>query len=99
MSMRQLLSEHQRISILMALAEAPGMGLNDSILRDVLDAYGLDASRDQVKTELAWLAEQGLVVTETVSTSLVASLTDRGLDVAQGRSIVPGVKRPSPKRG
>ncbi|EDQ2494188.1 ArsR family transcriptional regulator, partial [Salmonella enterica subsp. enterica] len=49
---------------------------------------------DQVKTELRWLEEQSLVRTETLESVLVVWLTERGADVAAGRTIVPGVKRP-----
>lgn len=42
----------------------------------------------------AGLKEQGLVMVEDIGTVLVARLTERGADVAAGRAIVPGVKRP-----
>jgi len=41
--------------------------------------------------------EQGLVETESVGPVLVVTLTARGLDVAQSRVAVPGVKRPGPR--
>jgi hypothetical protein len=45
-------------------------------------------SRDQIKSELRWLEEQGLVTVEDIETVLVARLTERGADVAAGRAIV-----------
>jgi hypothetical protein len=62
-----------------------------------LPEVGLTPTRDQIKTELAWLAEQQLVTSEDHAGLVVATLTERGLDVAEGRTVVPGVQRPSPR--
>ncbi len=96
MNYRELLEADRRLVILKALAEDPGYSHNESVLQSVLDLFGHRVSRDQVRTLLSWLAEQGLVETETVASCLVARLTPRGADVAAGRVLVPGVKRPSP---
>lgn len=91
-------ARHVRLAILRLLAEAPGYALNSSILVDALDALGLAASRDQVRSEIAWLAEQGLASSDELPGGLlVATLTERGGDVASGRASVPGVQRPTPK--
>lgn len=64
------------------------------VLAEMLDNFGHPATRDQVKTELAWLAEQGLMMLQEAGSVRVATLTERGQDVAAGRAVVPGVKRP-----
>ncbi len=92
-----LVLEEARLNILQLLAEAPDYASNSSILDMALDQIGLSLSRDQVDAQLAWLAEQGLVTTEKVSTLLRAALTARGVDVASGQAKVPGVKRPAPR--
>lgn len=97
MSFADVLAEHTRLAILRLLEQAPGYAANDSILLSGLEAVGLRCTRDQVKVHVAWLGEQGLVTSETVSHLVVATLTTRGLDVASGRATVPGVKRPSPR--
>ena len=51
---------------------------------------------DRVRTELHWLAEQGLVRIETVGSVLVAKLTKRGEDAALGKVRIPGMPRPRP---
>ena len=94
MALQQILQEHQRLVILRLLGEVPGFDLNESILQDGLNAYGLDISRDGLRTQLAWLAEQGLVTLEKLGGTQKAVLTSRGEDVAQGRAVVPGIKRP-----
>lgn len=91
-------SEHHRISILKLLAQDQGFSLNESIMADGLDIYGHTLSRDQIRTQLTWLAEQNLITLDNVGGQLyVATITSRGLDVAQGKATVPGVKRPRPK--
>jgi len=89
-------NEHLRLSILRTLSGAPGYRTNSSIIHTVTEEFGLVATRDQIKTELSWLAEQGLTVNTDVGSVVVAVLTERGLDVAKGAAIQPGVQRPSP---
>lgn len=97
-SYAQLVAEHQRIAILQALDAAPGYRSNQALLQSFLDAVGLPASVDMVRTQLAWLVEQHLVTTDDSAGVTMASITERGCDVAQGRATVPGVKRPTPTR-
>ena len=99
MSYLETVQEHLRLTILRLLSEDPDYTLNDSILTDLTGEYGFTPSRDKVRTELAWLKEQGLVIIDNDPGITIATLTERGLDVAKGRVIVPGVKRPSPRRG
>ncbi len=94
--MKDLLDADQRLVILRSLVDAGGEA-NESILQDCLDVFGHRVSRDQVRTHITWLAEQGLVVVENIGSYMVAQLTGRGQDVAEGRSTVPGVKKPRPR--
>lgn len=88
------LREDQRLVMLRVLNEMPSYTANSSVLYNLLGRYGHNPSRDQVKTELHWLAEQGLVTVEDVSDVLIARITARGQDAATGRVCVPGVKKP-----
>jgi hypothetical protein len=97
MSYADHFSQHVRIAILRVLERAPGFRANSSILHSAIDELGLTASRDQVKTEISWLGEQQLVSVVDHDGLLVATLTERGGDVAHGRATVPGVKRPAPR--
>jgi len=101
MSFEETLQADRRLVILRLLQEAAGYSLNSSVLRTALDEkYAYKVGRDVVETDLAWLDEQRLVRIERLEapskTIMVATLTERGLDVQAGRSIVPGVNRPSP---
>lgn len=97
MSFTALIEADIRLVLLRSLAEAGGYSLNESVLAAMLGALGHRVSRDRVRTELGWLAEQGLVSTEDVLGVTVATLTPRGADVAGGCATVPGVKRPRPR--
>lgn len=96
MNYDERLAEHRRICILRALNEVTGNRASDSLLHEVLDSYALPCSRDMVRTELSWLQEQRLVALSSVGGIVIATITERGCDVARGHAIVPGVKRPSP---
>lgn len=96
---QQVMHEHRRISILRVLAsDGSGGECNDSILHSEVVRAGVRSSRDQVRTALFWLQEQGLITLRTLdSGTIVATITQRGLDVAHGNTTVPGVQRPSPR--
>jgi hypothetical protein len=94
---RERLNKNQRLAALKALDAMPGYTANDSILHTALDSYGHNLSRDLLRTHLQWLTEQGLITLETIASTHVATLTQRGVDVALGRTHVPGVKRPDPR--
>ncbi|WP_447077687.1 VpaChn25_0724 family phage protein [Shewanella algae] len=96
MSFKTLLIEDQRLVILRSLMEMHGYEANESIIDSCLDAYGHKVSRDQVRSHLSWLDEQGLVTVRNIQECQIARLTSRGEDVATGQAIVPGVKRPRP---
>jgi len=90
----QQLAEDRRLSILLLLEASPGGSANEMLLHQVLPDFGHNASLDQVGVDLAWLAEQGLVTVRDLHDLKVASILARGADVAAGRAVVPGVKRP-----
>lgn len=96
MAYRNVLMEDQRLVILKGLDEMNGEA-NESILQTIMETYGHRIGRDAVRTRIAWLNEQALISVRDVSGCMVATLNQRGLDVAQGRVTVPGVKRPSPR--
>lgn len=89
---------HIRLAVLRLLDGQPTYCLNDSVLHEAVNAIGLPCTRDQLRGHLAWLEEMGTVSnSQTGSGLIVSTLTERGSDVALGRSIIHGVQRPSPK--
>ncbi|KGE77660.1 hypothetical protein [Halomonas salina] len=94
MSFRDVTAADQRLIVLQTLEEDPGYSHNEGVLRSVLGTFGHQVSRDALRTELAWLAEQGLITVSDAGSVQVAKLTARGQDVATGAARVPGVARP-----
>lgn len=84
-----------RLVILRLLNETPARRGNSSTLRTALGAWGFDLTRVEVKEQLRWLEEHELVSIEAIADEsvLLASLTERGIDLALGRGAVQGVKR------
>ncbi len=96
----QIHASHVRLAILKLLEGAPGYSANDSILTHSMEQLGLACTRDQMRSHLAWLKEQLAIITiSPLSGMIVATLTERGADLAHGRSSIPGVQRPSPGHG
>lgn len=94
-SFKQHMAEDRRLTILRILQESGAYTANHFLLSDALDSFGHKVSFDQLRTDLAWLQEQGVVKVKILEDVHIATLTQRGQDVAQGRAIVPGIKRPS----
>lgn len=94
-TLETILAEQQRILILQLLNEDSDCCLNEQMLQKGLEMFGHKVSLDKVRTEVAWLKEQGCVTIEAVSRSVtLVTLTDRGLDVVNQRSVIPGIDRP-----
>ncbi len=89
--------EHLRLALLRALLDCPEYQGNSSILTDLVSAVGLSATKDQVRTQVAWLSEQALTRHDDLGGLYVVWLTERGEDVARGRAVAPGVRKPSPR--
>ena len=93
-----MINENQRMIILSLLKEDSGYAINEDVLQSALEvAGGYKVSSDKLRTELGWLKEQGLITLETLRQLWIAKITRRGLDVASGRTDVPGVQRPRPE--
>lgn len=90
--------KHLRITVLRLLLASPGWRSNESLIHGQLPGRGFACSRDQVRTELTWLGQQGLVGVDDCDGLLTAEMTEQGIDVAEGRATHPDVQRPSPKR-
>jgi hypothetical protein len=64
MSYADALKEDMRLVVLRSLSEMPTYRSNSSVLHSFITRYGHGFSRDQLRTELHWLAEQGLLEIE-----------------------------------
>lgn len=85
----------RRLRILHVLAQAPAGLSNEAVLKQAVLTLGHAVSTDLLRTELAWLDEQGLIALTVARGLYVARLLDRGADVGSGRAFQPGVGAPS----
>jgi hypothetical protein len=89
-------TEDRRLVLLRGLKAAALYRANCYLLRRFAESVGHTVSADRIEQDLAWLAEQGLVDRQAPEGVTVATLTQRGLDAADGAATVPGVARPRP---
>lgn len=96
--MFNIITADQRLALLQALV-ACNNDANQNILQTCLAQYGHNISMDLVRNHMLWLEEQGLVRISRLDTDrlFVATISQRGLDVVNGVSVVDGVKKPNPK--
>lgn len=88
--------QDRRLVLLRALENAAQYRANAHLLQRYCDAVGHVVSADRIAADLAWLQEAGLVTLERRLDVAVAELSARGLDVATGRAVHPGVQKPKP---
>lgn len=92
----KLVTEDRRLAILRILEGSAEYRSNLFLIQRMLAVFGHPVSQDAINTDLAWLAEQGLLELESVGGVSIPQLLARGIDVACGRAVVPGVARPMP---
>lgn len=85
-----------RLCILRELAKQTDGRANESILAEVLVAFGHNRSREWLRTQLRKLEEIGAVRLHFVGDYMVPEITRAGLDHVERRVVIEGVKRPSP---
>jgi hypothetical protein len=92
-------AQDRRLSLLLALESAEGYCAPHPLLKAFLDAVAHKVSDTTLLNDLHWLAapERKLITIQKVSLLVIATATQRGVDVAQGREVIEGVKRPMPK--
>lgn len=87
-----------RAQALRLLEQLPEYRANDIVIADAVRSVGLGCTNDQLRGHLEWMAEQRLVTVADVGGIKVATLTERGLEIASGRAHIDGVQRPKPGR-
>ena len=80
----------QRLCMIRFLNEQGNKSLNESLLHSAVRGL-LNISRAQIREQIKWLDEAGLVDIDEIQDILVAVLTNKGIDVANGDTTVEGV--------
>ena len=92
-----LLAEDRRLTILVLLLNSPSYAASQYLLHSALPNFGHNIGMDQLRGDIHWLEEQLLIDKTVIGDVYIGRLTNRGVDVAQGRVEHPGVKRPMPE--
>lgn len=89
--------EDIRRSVLWMLAYDADYTLGADMLYAAFDLQRKSVTYDQLNNALMWLSEQALIKLDNVGAFAIATLTDRGLEIARGKSRAVGVRdlRPS----
>lgn len=85
-----------RLTVLQLLAAQPQGSANDASLCEAVNAMEHVCSRDRMRELIFWLQSQGalhVLDLRTQSGLVVAALTEKGHDIARGRSQIAGVAR------
>jgi hypothetical protein len=93
---RDIIREDARLIILRELHQQSNYSLNDSLLRETLESFGIARTRDWVREEINYLADIGAVSRTAVGSVVVATLMPKGVEHVERRLTIEGVKRPSP---
>lgn len=96
MNYRDAVTADRLLVLIQTLVKCGDFTANEVILLAALAELGHRVSRDSLRTDLAWLEEQGLLLAQQPGGVWVVTLTSRGYDVAHGVARVPGVARPRP---
>jgi hypothetical protein len=93
-----LLRQDRRLTILKTLSTSPGKAANESQLERMCNALKVASSRNQVRTEMLWLGQQGFVEIEDFEGVLLATATDEGVKIAEGLFTHPDITEPAARR-
>lgn len=96
MSFHDYQTERRRLAILRLLSRFPAYTTDEITLAAALDEQGHAVSRDRLRTDLAWLSEQYLLIVKHADTVHIATLSSTGYDAGKGLASVPGVAKPRP---
>lgn len=96
-TLSDLMTADRRLQLLRLLLDSPAYTASGNLLHNVVDSMGHAVSYDRIATDLAWLKEQDMVSINPRSGITLATLTARGVDVANGIASVPGIARPRPE--
>ena len=97
MSYSEVVTADIRLRLLQLLVAAAEYTQPEAALGAALgEQYGHRLSADRLTEELFWLDSRGMVSRLPVGRTSIVALSARGMDVAAGRTQVPGVARPVP---
>ncbi len=94
---QKILTEDARLTILKELAQENSYSLNETILRDLLETFGINRDRDWVREQLKVMAGLDAITTRLAGSVMIAVITRAGLDHVKNRIAIDSISRPSPE--
>jgi DNA-binding GntR family transcriptional regulator len=94
--MKDIIREDARLIIIKELYAQSNYALNDSLLQQTLESFGISRTREWVREEISYLANVGAVTKTAIGSVVVATLLPKGVEHVERRLLIEGVKRPSP---
>lgn len=94
--MKDIIRQEARLIILRELHAQSNFALNDSLLQQTLENFGIAKTREWVREEISYLADVGAVSKTAIGSVVVACLLQKGVEHVERRLVIEGVKRPSP---
>ena len=94
---KEMYTQLRRIAILRFLFVAPGKTVNSDILKIVLNERGITTSKDDLENDLCFLNAENCIEYKYFfeeNNLRVITLTEKGEDVATGKTIIAGIRRP-----
>ncbi|SMF94319.1 hypothetical protein SAMN02949497_1629 [Methylomagnum ishizawai] len=88
--------DNLRLLLLLQLNQSPAYTADQEALRRRLGQSGTVATRDQVRTELAWLDNVGAIALRESGGVFIGMLGEEGLEHIQGARDIPGIRKPGP---
>jgi hypothetical protein len=93
---KDIIREDARLIILRELQSQSNYSLNDNLLQQTLEAFGIAKTREWVREELSYLERVDAISKSVIGSVVVATLRPKGLEHVERRILIEGVKRPSP---
>ncbi len=97
MSFAETLARARRLAILQGLKRSASYRANARLLRSYCEAVGITTLTSDLRDDLAYLEQRLLVKLDIEEDVKTATLTELGLDVANGHAVVADVDRPGPE--
>lgn len=86
--------EPRRRGVLLAILHQSAIqGASVPVLASVAQQAGYRAARETIETDLAVMADMGLLTLRDIGTVRMARIEPRGSDVATGQLALPGIER------
>lgn len=90
-------TQRERLRLLQLLNQDGDKAATEYELKQAMAAMGRSIAGDKLKDQLRWLEQQWLVKIQPSlieSTGMVVRITERGVDVATGATVMDGVEQP-----